>query len=280
MTRNCHVRCGVGEKSESLTETYLSLFGAIPDFTKKISTMRSRGISSCVIFQNIAQLKNRYPNDAWSEIIGNCDSRLFLGATDIITAEFVSKLLGTATVKDTSLSKSAGLEGLVDFGKITSKTTKRNLMNPDEILRLPNENSLLILRGQKPLKLEKMDYTKHRLSKDINPILVSDYKPNWTKDYYNNKNNDEKENSLESTDTKSNIEEINNNQSSVAKNDDNEKDKIPDNKKAVHSNNNPEKINFNFHNEEINSNNYDNSNTKVNLQNDKTKSKKNKSDFW
>ncbi|PJI10416.1 conjugal transfer protein TraG [Clostridium sp. CT7] len=158
--------------------------GAIPDFTKKISTMRSRGISSCVIFQNIAQLKNRYPNDGWSEIIGNCDSRLFLGATDIITAEFVSKLLGTATVNDVSLSKSAGFEGMMDFGKITNRTVKRNLMNPDEILRLPNEKEILILRGQKPLILDKMDYTKHRLSKFMRPIKVSDYKPEWTQKYF------------------------------------------------------------------------------------------------
>ncbi|WP_084756920.1 VirD4-like conjugal transfer protein, CD1115 family [Clostridium sp. DMHC 10] len=154
--------------------------GAIPDFTKKISTMRSRGISSCVIFQNIAQLKNRYPNDGWSEIIGNCDSRLFLGATDIITAEFVSKLLGTATVKDVSSSKSAGLEGIVDFGKVTKRAVKRNLMNPDEILRLPNKNEILILRGAKPIILEKMDYTRHRLSKYIKLIKISDYKPLWT----------------------------------------------------------------------------------------------------
>lgn len=157
--------------------------GAIPDFTKKISTMRSRGICSSVIFQNIAQLKNRYPNDAWSEIIGNCDSRLFLGATDITTAEFVSKLLGTATVRDISLSKSAGFEGIMDMGKVTSRTSKRSLMNPDEILRLPNKNEILILRGQKPILLDKMDYTKHRLAKEIKPIKVSDYRPAWTETY-------------------------------------------------------------------------------------------------
>lgn len=46
--------------------------GAIPDFKKKISTVRSRNISISVIFQNIAQLKNRYPYDEWQEIIGNC----------------------------------------------------------------------------------------------------------------------------------------------------------------------------------------------------------------
>ncbi|MDN5316721.1 MAG: type secretion system protein VirD4 [Thermoanaerobacterium sp.] len=153
--------------------------GAIPDFTKKISTMRSRGIHSSVIFQNIAQLKNRYPNDAWQEIIGNCDTRLFLGCTDTATAEFVSALLGQATVQSQSIRKKAGFEGMFDFGDVSISTQKRALLNPDEILRLEPMSALLILRGQKPFKVEKMDYTKHPLSKQIKPIPISEYNPEW-----------------------------------------------------------------------------------------------------
>ncbi|KHD38165.1 conjugal transfer protein TraG [Clostridium acetobutylicum] len=182
---------------EAQKEVYFILdefpnIGAIPDFTKKISTMRSRGISSLIIFQNIAQLQNRYPNNGWSEIIGNCDSRLFLGATDMITSEFVSKLLGTATVNDRSFSKSAGFKGIMDFGKITDKSIKRNLMNPDELLRLPTENEILILRGQKPIMLQKMDYTKHRLSKFLRSIKVSDYTPEWPHKLKNKNRSNEK----------------------------------------------------------------------------------------
>lgn len=43
--------------------------GEIPDFNKKISTVRSRGISLIPIIQNIGQIKNRYPGDSWQEII-------------------------------------------------------------------------------------------------------------------------------------------------------------------------------------------------------------------
>jgi len=68
----------------------LANIGVIPDLTKKISTVRSRKISMSVIFQNIAQMKNRYPDDAWLEIIGNCDTQLFLGCTDEMTAKFIS----------------------------------------------------------------------------------------------------------------------------------------------------------------------------------------------
>ena len=49
---------------------------AIPDFNKKISTVRSRGISIIPIFQNVGQIQNRYPDGLSDEIIGNCDTRL------------------------------------------------------------------------------------------------------------------------------------------------------------------------------------------------------------
>lgn len=43
--------------------------GEIPDFNKKISTVRSRGIALIPIIQNIGQIKNRYPKEMWQEII-------------------------------------------------------------------------------------------------------------------------------------------------------------------------------------------------------------------
>lgn len=67
--------------------------GEIPDFNKKISTVRSRGIALIPIVQNIGQIKNRYPMDTWQEIIGNCDLRLCLGAADTLTAQYFSDLL-------------------------------------------------------------------------------------------------------------------------------------------------------------------------------------------
>ena len=57
----------------------LQIFGRIVDFEKKLATTRSRGINIFMIFQNIAQLKNRYDNDVWQEILGNCDTKICMG---------------------------------------------------------------------------------------------------------------------------------------------------------------------------------------------------------
>ena len=69
----------------------------IPDFTKKCSTIRSRGCSVAVFFQNVGQMRNRYPDDQWQEILGACDSTVFLGCTDMLIVNTLTPNLDLAT---------------------------------------------------------------------------------------------------------------------------------------------------------------------------------------
>ena len=72
--------------------------GVIPDLSWKISVIRSRNISMSCVFQNLAGLQNRYPQNQWQEILGNCDITLFLGCTDALTAQFISDRTGEASM--------------------------------------------------------------------------------------------------------------------------------------------------------------------------------------
>ena len=155
--------------------------GEIPDFNKKISTVRSRGIALIPIIQNIGQIKNRYPMDSWQEIIGNCDIRLCLGAADILTAQYFSDLLGVSTVETQSLRKDGGIEGNLEYGQKNISTLKRNLLNADEILRLPHNQLLVNIRGNKPILLDKMIYTEHELASKLEDNSVTEYNPIWNK---------------------------------------------------------------------------------------------------
>ena len=156
--------------------------GAIPDFKKKISTVRSRNISLSVIFQNIAQLKNRYPNDEWQEIIGSCDTQLALGCTDEMTARFISNRTGEVTIAVNSESKQLHTMRFSDYTpdyRETSSDGRRKLMTPDEILRMPMDEALVILRGQNVLKVKKFDYTRHPERKKLKKRKVVEYNPVW-----------------------------------------------------------------------------------------------------
>jgi len=156
--------------------------GAINDLPKKISTVRSRRISMSVIFQNIAQMRNRYPDDAWLEIIGNCDTQIFLGCTDEMTAKFISDRTGETTVGVESTARemqSVRLSNYVPSQREVTSIGKRKLMTPDEVLRLPRDDALVIFRGQKVLKVKKFDYTKHPDSKKLRDCNARDYVPSW-----------------------------------------------------------------------------------------------------
>ena len=165
-----------------------SNIGAIPEFNKKISTARSRGIGIIPIVQNIAQLKNRYPGDVWQEIVGNCDTRISLGCTDILTAEYISNLLGVATVENWSIRKDAGMDGNLKYGQKNIANIQRRLLNPDEVLRIPFSKMVVILRGNKPYMIDKMKFLEHNLAKDLKEESVNNYNPNW-----DNKEKEEKE---------------------------------------------------------------------------------------
>ena len=67
--------------------------GQIPDFNKKLSTTRSLGISISIVVQSLDQLESLY-KDTYENIIGNCDTQLFLGSQSIKTCEYFSKSLG------------------------------------------------------------------------------------------------------------------------------------------------------------------------------------------
>ena len=136
----------------------------IPDFTKKCSTIRSRGCSVAVFFQNVGQMRNRYPDDQWQEILGACDSTVFLGCTDMLTAEYFSDRIGTASVEVEGTMRELNTMHITDYTPRFRKTNslgRRPLLTPDEVLRLPPDQVLIFIRGQKVMRAKRFDYSLH-----------------------------------------------------------------------------------------------------------------------
>ena len=104
------------------------------------------------IIQLISQLDNRYSPAEREEIIGCCDTQVWLGSNDIASAEVLSERSGTMTVDVSSKSEK------VDFlpqTQLTSSVGKRAVLTVDEVLRLPLDETVIVLRGQNILKLKK-----------------------------------------------------------------------------------------------------------------------------
>lgn len=131
---------------------------ALPDeFEKILATMRSRGISSSIIIQNMAQLKALF-KDSWESLCGNCDEFLYLGGNEKETHKYVSELLGKETIDTNTYGQTKGKSGSYSTN---FQQSGRELLMPDEVRMLDNANALLFIRGERPILDKKYDLMKH-----------------------------------------------------------------------------------------------------------------------
>lgn len=161
----------------------LTACGVIPDLSRKISVIRSRNISMSCVFQNLAGLQNRYPQNQWQEILGNSDIQLFLGCVDELTAKYISDRSGEVSVNVQSRAKQLNSMRISNYTpqyRETDGVGRRKLLTMDEVLRLPTEKELIIVRGKKLLKADKFDYTKHPEYKNLVPCKASVHIPKWS----------------------------------------------------------------------------------------------------
>lgn len=150
------------------------------DFARSLSVVRSRDIRVMIAMQSLGQLQNRYPNNLWAEILGNCDVQLMMGCSDDLSADYFSTRSGDMSVQVNStmtVRKTIAVAQVIPQYRRMEGQGRRKLLTPDEVLRLPNEEMLCIIRGHNVLKLNKMDYTKHPMSKLIVRKSVMDYQP-------------------------------------------------------------------------------------------------------
>ena len=63
----------------------------------------------------------------------------------------------------------------------TSGVGRRKLLTTDEVLRLPVTQALVIIRGRKILKVDKLDYTRHPEATKLKSCKASIHIPEWNK---------------------------------------------------------------------------------------------------
>lgn len=144
---------------------------ALPDeFDKLLSTMRSRQIFVSIILQNLAQIKALY-KDSWESIVGNCDELFYLGGNEQSTHKYISELLGKETLDTNTFGKSTGHSGSYSTN---FQQTGRELLTADEVRLLDNNDGLLFIRGERPIKDKKYNLLKHP---NIKQTLDGGYSP-------------------------------------------------------------------------------------------------------
>lgn len=158
--------------------------GKLPDFKKVLNFCRGSGIFCQLVVQSIPQLQDRYPKTEWEELIGCTDIQICLGCNDVDTATYISKKCGMVTIKveNNQMPLQPLFSPVYNSTRPYSQTksnTQRALMLPDEILRMDNRESIVLLRGQKPLKLYKITPEEHPSFSKLHDVRIADYVPEW-----------------------------------------------------------------------------------------------------
>lgn len=132
--------------------------GQVPQLEKLCAVIRSREVSLCLFYQQLAQCKAIYDKNA-ETILGNMDSVIFLGGRESSTIKEISEnWLGKATI---SMQTEGRSRGQSESYNQNTQRLGRELMTPSELATMPGDRCILQLRGLPPFFSPKYDLKKH-----------------------------------------------------------------------------------------------------------------------
>ena len=136
--------------------------GPMPPVRRAVSLMAGYGLQVWPFLQDLGQLRRLYPKD-WESFVANADAVQAFGTTDQFTAEYLSKMAGTATVFHQSQSSGRSRGKHPSRSQSAGATeTSRPLITPDELRRLGKGDQVLLVRGEDPVLARRIAYYEDR----------------------------------------------------------------------------------------------------------------------
>ena len=134
--------------------------GRLQPVERAMGLMAGYGLQLWPILQDIHQLRSLYGKNAGT-FLSNAGVLQAFGVNDYDTADMLSKTMGQETITFDTGGESQKDVMLEDRGRTVSTTqhlAARNLMDPNEIMKLSPDNLLLMRVGENPLIVRKLRY--------------------------------------------------------------------------------------------------------------------------
>ena len=126
--------------------------GRLEAVERAMGLMAGYGLQLWPILQDLSQLKGLYGPKA-NTFVANAGVLQTFGVNDLETAEWLSRSLGRETIATETRSQRAG-----DDPGYSVSPMGRELLTPDEVMRLPSHLQLLRLQGRAPIVARKIRY--------------------------------------------------------------------------------------------------------------------------
>ena len=156
--------------------------GALPDFDKKLATVRSAGLNIMMIFQTLTHLEAIYPNGLWETLIANCTTMICLACNDLTTAKYLSDRSGTASVAQEQMKVSRPtmqLANVVTDVAYSYSTGKREVMTLGDVVTLAGDSVLVSVMSADLFILKKFPYTDMIDPSTLRIVNMFDHVPAW-----------------------------------------------------------------------------------------------------
>jgi len=145
---------------------YLSLdeftnFGMIPGIAEKLSIIRHKKIGVMLGFQDYSQLLKVYGKDDATQMFSQPGTKFFFRPRTLEVAEKISKMAGMTTVYERKMTSS---------GHIQERESGRPLIDPGEVLALPEEEMIVFTPKCPPLKMPRFTWEDYKDSMAIPPL--------------------------------------------------------------------------------------------------------------
>jgi type IV secretion system protein VirD4 len=134
------------------------LLGRVEFFEKSLRLMSGYGIKTMFVAQSLNDIVETYGLN--NTIIDNCHVYTAFSALDPLTQDKVSKLTGTIAEVRTSRSSPAGFAA--GRSSVSRSEVERPLLEPGEIRALPDDEQLVFVAGQRPLRTRKVRYDQRQ----------------------------------------------------------------------------------------------------------------------
>ena len=133
--------------------------GRMDRLADSITLLRGYGAQLWLFVQDLSQLRAVYPR--WQSFMANT-TRQFFGTADYDTARYISDAIGQQTISFETASRSYqaghGLKlGTVSAGRGEHRSG-RPLLTPDEVARLGPERPIVMISGEPPYLLSRINY--------------------------------------------------------------------------------------------------------------------------
>jgi type IV secretion system protein VirD4 len=133
------------------------VLGAFPFLSKTLGILAGYGITFYIVVQALNQIADLYGQH--HTFLDNCKTIVVYAPGKVEDAKIFTEMIGKESVVKESLSAS-GSRYAVAFNNLnaSSQEVARDLMNPDELMKLPHTEALVLNQGMPPYIAKKIVY--------------------------------------------------------------------------------------------------------------------------